>query len=409
MSRRTGGALVTGLVLLGLTWLTLHGLLFYRPLPTIDGYYRFLGLDQRAEVVRDAFGIPRIEAGTVHDLFFLQGYVTAQDRLAQMEAMREEAAGFLPEARVALATAPAEVRAALEAYAAGVTKFIQQHAAARALPAEIALSGITPARWNAEDPMAIATANIDRGMSCVAVRGDRASNGAPLLAAEAYSSIQMPGWYEVGLSGGNVRAIGLSLPGVPGIFAGHNGRVAWAFYASPWPTDPARTVQTLLSALEASDAAALVGPEAGTSEGPIAGCVADARGAATGFTPYVQTSPDGSIAMPGPVLPNDPVFAALEGRRGLTTEDMRLGLARRWAPPEREIFSPIGLGAARIVIDLGDLDASRAVLSTGQSGHSASFHFGDQAQLWSVGQMHRLAWTPDAIARTEGRLVLRPR
>jgi penicillin amidase len=66
-------------------------------------------------------------------------------------------------------------------------------------------------------------------------------------------------------------------------------------------------------------------------------------------------------------------------------------------------------GAARIVVDLGDLDGSRAALSTGQSGHPAALHYRDQAQLWSAGQLHRLAWTPVAIARMEGRLVLRPR
>ncbi len=40
---------------------------------------------------------PTIEAATLEDLFFAQGYVTAQDRLWQMDIMRRAAAGELSE------------------------------------------------------------------------------------------------------------------------------------------------------------------------------------------------------------------------------------------------------------------------------------------------------------------------
>jgi acyl-homoserine lactone acylase PvdQ len=48
-------------------------------------------------VRRDAHGVPHIEAATEDDLFVAQGYVTAQDRLWQMDAFRRNANGELAE------------------------------------------------------------------------------------------------------------------------------------------------------------------------------------------------------------------------------------------------------------------------------------------------------------------------
>ena len=72
-------------------------ILVYRPLATIDGEFRLLGIDARAEVLRDSYGVPHIYAQTAHDLFYLQGYVTAQDRLFQMDLYRRAGAGRLAE------------------------------------------------------------------------------------------------------------------------------------------------------------------------------------------------------------------------------------------------------------------------------------------------------------------------
>ena len=41
--------------------------LIYRPQQTLDGDHRLLGLDERAEIVRDTYGVPHIFAGTAHD------------------------------------------------------------------------------------------------------------------------------------------------------------------------------------------------------------------------------------------------------------------------------------------------------------------------------------------------------
>ena len=46
---------------------------------------------------RDQHGVPHIEAASEDDLLFAQGYVTAQDRLWQMDSFRRNANGDLAE------------------------------------------------------------------------------------------------------------------------------------------------------------------------------------------------------------------------------------------------------------------------------------------------------------------------
>src|SRR6184192_4164058 len=146
--RKTGLAFVLLPVLLVTSLIVTGLILVYRPLPTIDGEYRLLGIEQRAEVLRDSYGVPHVYAQNAHDLFYLQGYVTAQDRLVQMDLYRRAGSGRLAEvlgepalesdkqfrtfglARVAaqeLAVLRDETRANLSAYAQGVNKFLEGH------------------------------------------------------------------------------------------------------------------------------------------------------------------------------------------------------------------------------------------------------------------------------------------
>src|SRR5262245_54918526 len=95
-------------------------------------------LQSAAQVTRDANGVAHILAGNDHDLFLLQGYVHAQDRLFQMDVNRRLASGTLAEllgegalaqdvqlrtlglrraAERSLAVQSARVRAILDAYA----------------------------------------------------------------------------------------------------------------------------------------------------------------------------------------------------------------------------------------------------------------------------------------------------
>src|SRR5438105_3144700 len=68
-----------------------------RMLPQVDGTLNVPGLDGKVTVYRDADGVPQIYATTVHDLFFAQGFVQAQDRWWQMELNRHIALGRLSE------------------------------------------------------------------------------------------------------------------------------------------------------------------------------------------------------------------------------------------------------------------------------------------------------------------------
>src|SRR5450755_915546 len=58
---------------------------FYRAvraaLPQEDGTIQVSGLAQPVMVTRDSLGIPTITASSLDDLFFGQGYITAQERL----------------------------------------------------------------------------------------------------------------------------------------------------------------------------------------------------------------------------------------------------------------------------------------------------------------------------------------
>jgi len=64
----------------------------------------------------------------------------------------------------------------------------------------------------------------------------------------------------------------------------------------------------------------------------------------------------------------------------------------------------------RAVYDLSDLDNSRFVIATGQSGHPLSPHWGDMVETWASGGHFPVAGDPSALAADGARtLTLRPR
>src|SRR6202050_5730909 len=67
-----------------------------RPLPETSGDLA-APVSASAAVSRDALGVPHIQAANWEDAVFLQGFVTAQDRMWQMDALRRLAAGELAE------------------------------------------------------------------------------------------------------------------------------------------------------------------------------------------------------------------------------------------------------------------------------------------------------------------------
>lgn len=60
--------------------------------------YRVPGLEQRAEIIVDRWGIPHVYARTMEDLFFVQGFNAARDRLWQLDLWRRQGEGKLAEA-----------------------------------------------------------------------------------------------------------------------------------------------------------------------------------------------------------------------------------------------------------------------------------------------------------------------
>ncbi len=63
----------------------------------------------------------------------------------------------------------------------------------------------------------------------------------------------------------------------------------------------------------------------------------------------------------------------------------------------------------RQILDPTDWDRSRAIHSTGQSGHPASPHYADFLPLWLTGEYHPLPWTRGAVEEaTAHRLTLAP-
>jgi penicillin amidase len=143
-------------------------------LPVLDGDVHVAGLSAAVTVRRDAHGMPHLEAATQDDLFVAQGYVTAQDRLWQMDAYRRNANGELAEimgpslvehdkaqrvlgfrntARRIYANLPAGDRTRLDDYARGVNLFMEQHG--DSLPAEFKLLHYQPQPWSGVDSVSV--------------------------------------------------------------------------------------------------------------------------------------------------------------------------------------------------------------------------------------------------------------
>jgi penicillin G amidase len=144
-------------------------------LPRLDGTVRVSGLRARVEVRRDEHGVPHIRAQSLEDALFAQGYVTAQDRLFQMDLSRRLALGQLSEilgertlrldiesrtlgfpevAERAARELDSPTRQLLEDYAAGVNAFIASHRGR--LPLEFLLLDYTPRPWRAADSFCVA-------------------------------------------------------------------------------------------------------------------------------------------------------------------------------------------------------------------------------------------------------------
>jgi penicillin amidase len=143
-------------------------------LPQLDGSIALPGLKAEVRVERDQWGVPVITAGSMDDLLAAQGYVTAQDRMWQMDLTRRLAAGELAEifgrvaldtdienrgyrfrqaAEASLALMDAEMKGYLEAYTRGVNRYIEQYK--DKLPLEFRVLGYEPRPWAPVDALLV--------------------------------------------------------------------------------------------------------------------------------------------------------------------------------------------------------------------------------------------------------------
>jgi penicillin amidase len=68
------------------------------------------------------------------------------------------------------------------------------------------------------------------GSNSWAVSGARSASGKPMLANDPHLGLTAPPlWYLAHLSAPGLDVIGATLPGVPGVLVGRNGRIAWGF------------------------------------------------------------------------------------------------------------------------------------------------------------------------------------
>lgn len=132
------------------------------------------GLSDTVTIYRDPFGVPHIEAENQKDLYFLLGYIHAQDRLWEMDFMRRVSQGRLSEifgvesieydklfrtigiyrtVKKHYKNLPAETKEILENYSDGVNYFIERNK--KNLPLEFDALDYKPDKWEPEDCFAI--------------------------------------------------------------------------------------------------------------------------------------------------------------------------------------------------------------------------------------------------------------
>jgi penicillin amidase len=270
-------ALLAVVVLAAVYWFV------YRPLPQVSGTIA-APVMARVTIARDALGVPHITAASEDDAYFAQGYVTAQDRLFQMDGLRRLASGDLAEiagpgaleldrdsrrlrmrriAEMAYGSLPAADRAPLAAYARGVNYFIETHA--HALPIEFTLLGYSPRPWSVVDTILIGLhmyrdltttwkdeilkrdmlaagdpakvnflfparsgGELQPGSNAWAISGAHTATGKPIVCDDMHLEYSIPGiWYLIHLQAPGLDVSGVSLPGAPAVIVGHNRRIAW--------------------------------------------------------------------------------------------------------------------------------------------------------------------------------------
>lgn len=169
MRRLAWGSVVLSATLaaIGTGWLALGSL------PKDKGSYSLPGLGASANASFDAWDIPKISGKNRQDAYRILGFITAQNRLFQMDLLRRHASGRLAEvlgpgladsdrwhrtlgfeqvARAVQARLPASQNEVLNAYAAGVNEAMDE---LRVVPPEFLILGYRPSNWRPEDSLLV--------------------------------------------------------------------------------------------------------------------------------------------------------------------------------------------------------------------------------------------------------------
>ncbi len=150
-------------------WLRLWG-----ALPMLQGTVDIDAISAPVSIVRDAAGVPSIEAGNRADSAFALGFVHSQERFFQMDLLRRQSAGQLS-ALIGQAGLDSDQQAALYNFSTLATQVVQQlppaHAALlqaytdgvnaglsqlNAMPAEYAQLNTRPEPWQPQDSVLVA-------------------------------------------------------------------------------------------------------------------------------------------------------------------------------------------------------------------------------------------------------------
>ncbi|MFC7527304.1 penicillin acylase family protein [Actinoplanes sp. GCM10030250] len=208
------------------------------------------------KVHRDDHGIPHLRAGSIDELAYLQGRVTAVDRGRQIEVERRRSEGRLAEiagadevgwdrfarkvrlddtARRCFATCLPETKRWLEAYADGVRAggidwhpwsslgvFQVQHILFGTFPNKLWRAHVERTLGAHALPWFAVEGPVSSGSNAWAVPGQ--------IAGDPHRLLELPGVYQqIRLACPEFDVAGLTFPGVPGVqHFGHAGSVAWA-------------------------------------------------------------------------------------------------------------------------------------------------------------------------------------
>lgn len=304
--------LITLVVFVGLAGIALLavGYIGRRALPDYNKNVSLIGLKSEVKVIRDERAVPHVFAKNSHDLYMATGYLMAQDRLWQMDLLRRVTLGRLSEifgtdmietdqllralrmsdkSRMVIDSLSPEMRADLEAFAAGVNQRMNEMGSK--LPPEFTILGYKPEPWepvhtvnligymswdlagswqneialyklrgnmpeekwlqlfpdmalqktyvypNAGNFALLESVKkleglgleIRNGSNNWAVSGSRTTSGKAMLANDMHLGFGLPGiWYQIHQTiEGEFSVSGVALPGAPAVICGHNDHIAW--------------------------------------------------------------------------------------------------------------------------------------------------------------------------------------